>query len=66
MGPSVRLERREVGRGIHIKVVARRERLNGREVGGADGLHEDTREDIPQPNNPMACTRLFAQVAFPK
>ena len=45
----------------YIKVVARRERWDGREVGGAEGLDEDTGEDIPQPNNPMACTRLFIQ-----
>ena len=45
-----------------IKVVARHERWDGREVGGAEGLDEDTGEDIPQPNNPMACTnRLFAR-----
>jgi hypothetical protein len=58
------LERREVGERLeeaYIKVVARCERWDGREVEGAEGLDEDTGEDIPQPNNPMACTRLFAR-----
>jgi hypothetical protein len=36
------------------KVVARCKRWGADEV---DGLDEDTGEDIPQPNNPMACTR---------
>jgi len=46
----------------YVKVVARREGWDGREVEGAEGLDEvDTGEDIPQPNNPMACTWLFAR-----